>query len=198
MKDIWYADNRDLVKWAVLLNLAADYDLAAVVQVGFLRPGSQGPRLLCDDKEVPFPTAVWQHFRTPGRVTALTAGRKPEIIVIEDIFDPNNRGLYVSRALATISQLKHNPKAVLLDPDTGIAPSVPKAEHVTPEEIRAFWSALLPGDWLVVYQHASRVPHWRDAGRARFANVVASAAVTTFRSPDVALDVAFYAAQKTP
>ena len=38
MKDIWYADNRDIIKWSVLLRLAEQYKAAQILQVAYYRP----------------------------------------------------------------------------------------------------------------------------------------------------------------
>jgi hypothetical protein len=38
VKDKWYGDNRDLVKWGVLLLLAKRYAAGRIVQVAYYRP----------------------------------------------------------------------------------------------------------------------------------------------------------------
>jgi hypothetical protein len=38
MREVWFADKRDLIKWGVLVHLAHKYDLKTIVQVPYLRP----------------------------------------------------------------------------------------------------------------------------------------------------------------
>jgi hypothetical protein len=42
MRDRWYADNRDLIKWGVLLRLAGSFEPRRILQLGFYRPSEFG------------------------------------------------------------------------------------------------------------------------------------------------------------
>ncbi len=83
-----------------------------------------------------------------------------------------------------------SPKVVLLDPDTGIAPSKPSGKHVSPEDVTAVWHALTAGDWLAVYQHRSRRKAWREEARNRLA-ALCGADVRVYSAPEVAPDAVF-------
>jgi len=89
-------------------------------------------------------------------------------------------------------------KAVLLDPDTGLAPKTASRKHVTGDEVEKIWKELKRGDWLVLYQHASRKSIWTPKGRKRFADACGLEVrkVQVFRSPGIASNVAFFAVQK--
>ena len=43
MKDTWYGDNRDIVKWGTLAHLAARESIKTIVQIPYLRPGDRPP-----------------------------------------------------------------------------------------------------------------------------------------------------------
>ena len=38
MRDRWYADNRDLIKWGVLFRLAEKYEAERIIHVVYYRP----------------------------------------------------------------------------------------------------------------------------------------------------------------
>ena len=46
MRDLYYADNRDLVKWAVLVHIAHTHKLRSIIQVPYWRAGKQHHFLL--------------------------------------------------------------------------------------------------------------------------------------------------------
>ena len=54
MRDRWYGDKRDLVKWGVLLNLATDHGAGKILQITYFRPG-EWPPLEIDGKERSIP-----------------------------------------------------------------------------------------------------------------------------------------------
>jgi hypothetical protein len=70
LRDSWYGDNRDLVKWATLLHLAAEHGIQRIVQVAYLQ-GSQPPMLEADDVTTAVPSPVWRHFRDLHQIQGL-------------------------------------------------------------------------------------------------------------------------------
>ena len=40
MRDVWYADNRDLIKWGVLFRLAERYEALRIIQIVYYRPST--------------------------------------------------------------------------------------------------------------------------------------------------------------
>lgn len=161
MKARHYADKSDLGKWSALLHLAYKYDLKVVVQVAFLNPKKENLVLLKDGEEVDCnsPRIVWNFFRNPEAITRLA--KKPRVVFLGCPFDHSERKAYLDCVIARLKAIGKEPKAVLLDPDTGIAPdgqkNKPGPAHVSLAEIGEVWSkALRPSDWLVVYQHQHR------------------------------------------
>jgi len=195
MRDSWYADKRDLVKWGTLAHIAEREHLPLIVQVPYSRVGLRPP-LLTANGEVPIQSAVWNFFRDLSAAERLgkTLGR--EIVVIPDLFDPRQRQSYSQTVVERLRTLCTQ-KVVLLDPDTGLAVGRPAAEHVTPADVQAIWNAINQGDWLVLYQHASRTKTWRTEARHRFAAICCVHECEVFTAPHISWDVGFFAVKKS-
>jgi hypothetical protein len=194
VRDIWYGDNRDIVKWGTLLHIARAHSIGLVVQIAFLRPSDLGG-LESDSREIPIPGEVWEHFRDLHNIQGLATRAGVEIRVLDAQFEQHGRSPFVSGVVSDLEALPAR-KVVLLDPDTGIAPKKYDAKHVTADEIAMVWAALGPGDWLVHYQHRRHTISWLDETREEFRAAVSGQTVHTFRGPKVAPDVAFFAAPK--
>lgn len=194
MRHIWYGDDRDLVKWGVLLHLARQHRIGLLVQVAFLRPSEFG-MLEKDLEEIPIPGLVWEHFRDLHDIEELARRAGIEIRLLDAPFEHRSRSAFISSVKQDLETLSE-PKVVLLDPDTGIAPEKYDAKHVTADEIAKIWASLGAGDWLVHYQHQRRSAAWLDDTREEFRMAIGAPAVSTFRGPNVASDVAFFAAAK--
>jgi hypothetical protein len=195
MRDSWYADKRDLVKWGTLAHIAEREHLPLIVQVPYPRVTARPP-LQSGNTEVPIHPSVWQFFRNLSAVEDLGAPLGREIVVIPDIFDPRQRQRYNQTVADTLSRLPAG-KVVLLDPDTGLAPRKASGEHLTPDDVGAVWSVLHSGDWLVLYQHASRTKTWRADGRQRLEAICCVQECEEFSAPDISWDVVFFAVRKS-
>jgi cation transport regulator ChaC len=84
MRDKWYGDNRDLVKWGVLLELAQRYQAQQILQVLYKRP-STWERLEIDGEQVELPATVIHHFRDATSVSAMQCPARVE--VVSETFD---------------------------------------------------------------------------------------------------------------
>ncbi|MGQ0523581.1 MAG: hypothetical protein ACT4P8_07985 [Betaproteobacteria bacterium] len=193
MKDTWYADQRDLVKWGTLAHLAERHGLATIVQVAYLRPGARGV-LSNGSGEVPISPAVWSFFRNVTAIRGLGERLQRQIVVVDAPFVPQRRRQYRQAVIESVRTVAGS-KIVLLDPDTGIAPAKPSGKHVTTEDISAVWDILLAGDWLAVYQHQSRDRAWKQNARDKF-SAVCGDDIELFSAPTIAADVVFLAARK--
>jgi hypothetical protein len=194
MRDTWYGDDRDLVKWGTLAHIAQRESLDLIVQVPYLRCGER-PRLQTGKGEIQIQSPIWEFFRNVSAVKRLGESLGREVIVVLDPFDPRKREDYHQAVCERLGKLSES-KVVLLDPDTGLAPKKAKAEHVTCEDVQAVWRVLGYGDWLVLYQHASRVKDWQKVGRLRFAAACGADDCEMFTAPDTTKDVAFLACPK--
>jgi hypothetical protein len=194
LKDTWYGDNRDIVKWGTLAHLAQKESITTIVQVPFLRAGSRS-MLETKSGTVSIHSQVWDFFRSVSQVERLGERLGCRIVVFGEEFRPADRRVYRQGVVDRLQSLAGS-KIVLLDPDTGIAPSNAGAEHVTQDDIKAIWESLSSGDWLVVYQHAARTSHWLPDAVERLSRICSSEAVEVFSARQVAWDVAFLAVSK--
>ncbi len=198
MKELWYGDNRDLVKWGALVQIAQEEGIKKIVQVAFLRE-TECLSLCVDKKKFPIAREVWDHFRKDlHNVKALGScfGLGIDIEVIGHPFNARERSQYSRRLKSVLEQLGGVRKIVLLDPDTGIEPRTAKPEHVTVKEVKELWGVLSPGDWLVLYQHRYRDRQWKEKTRSKFSSACEIEDVRIFSGPKVAGDVAWFAAKK--
>lgn len=165
MRDRWYADNRDLVKWGTLINLATENKIRAILQVAYYRTDLKSSDLERDGKSVGFPAVVRNHFRDIKLIHGLAEQTGIKISVLTEHFD--NREKYHNTIIQSIAKTD-TPRIVFLDPDTGLAPKRVKLEHVAIHEIEELWSTLARGDWLVLYQHSKRKQDWLQDAEERF------------------------------
>ena len=204
MRDRWYSDNRDLVKWGTLVHLAQANNIKTIFQVAFYRRDSSEITLQTPRGPVPFPSDVLDHFRKIEQIAGLQKLCQVDIRVLTTPFGRDGRiasGLawrkdYVESAVLEF-QNRRDRLIVLLDPDTGIAPKKPDFRHVLPLEIREIYAALRARCWIVLYQHARRERNWIVLTRSQFADAVgiSPTQVQTYQS-DLATDVALFAAER--
>ena len=189
MKDQWYADPRDLVKWGALVHLADRYAADEIVQVAYYRP-SDWRDLDIDGERVAISKTVLELFRDIRRVEQLKT--RATVKVIDWPFDDRER--YHAQLLQYLSQSETLRRIVFLDPDTGLEPArTPGPQHVLKSEIRDIWGHLRAGDLLVLYQHQtnrSGTP-WVDKKQSQFAKALGlnPVHVRVARSDAIARDV---------
>ena len=195
MRDQWYGDNRDLVKWGTLIHLAQRDDRSTILHVACYRPDDARPPLHSARGHVDIPTPVIRHFRDLDTVQRLA---KPSGIRIEIFKSPfRRRAEYFQKARRRIASLSGASLIVFLDPDTGLAGEVAGPEHVTPEDLHSVFEVMADGDVLVCYQHARRQKDWRGDRRRAFTRAlgVSSQDVEVFES-ELARDVVLFSATK--
>ena len=197
MKDIWYADKRDLVKWSVLLRLAEINQMERILQIAYYR-GSRFDDIQIDGRNHKIPNAVLQHFR---RIQSI---RKLNTKVRISIFDENfeNRVEYHNKVINYLAKYKNFKCTVFLDPDTGLQPPNGRAglQHVLNGEVQTIWHSLKKDDILVFYQHQTNRngQPWIEPKRDQLANAIRvdKQLVKIANSVEIAHDVAFYYLQK--
>jgi len=197
VRELWYSDKRDLVKWGAMAQLAEEEGIDRIIHVAFLRE-TERPRLRSELGEFSVAQEVWTHFRDLRNIEALGHQIGVEIAVIDDPFDASRRSEYLELVRSVLRQFGGLKTIVLLDPDTGIEPKKAKPEHVTVREIEERWEELSPGDWLALYQHQRRDRQWREETRGRFGDACGTSCVRVFSGSGatVAKDVVLLAAKK--
>lgn len=189
MRERWFGDDRDVVKWTTLLHLAREHDLATIVYAAYWRAEPAPRVVMLRDKPIFVPDEVWTFFRDFRRIRQLTEA-KPRIAIVERDFDPRRRREYIAATIEEMNRAER-PLLLFLDPDTGVAPKNVAGEHVTAEEIAELWSALKPGEWLVVYQHARREADWVKSVSDELSATCGGAGMDVAQSAQFGKDVAF-------
>ena len=207
MRDKWYGDKRDVVKWGSIAALADRHSICSVLQIAFYRPDKTD---FCFDgtTELLQPKVI-SYFRNLENIKGLakilnlkidvyknTFRRLPEF---QNEFQTNKefREGYFKQVERIIKSYVES-VIVFLDPDTGIAPQYYDFSHVTTDEIRQVFNAMKNKDILIFYQHA-RLGNgdWPKTTKAEFQNAVGDAIhVETFTCSEIAGDVAFFVAEK--
>lgn len=194
MREQWYSDHRDLVKWGAVLHLAAANGISRAIQVAYLQASSH-PELEIDNVRTQLPGPVWSHFRSLDQIQGLARLATIEISIVDWPFTHRTRNDFSQRLVKHLVELGSS-KLVLLDPDTGFAPKTFNSRHVTHQEVAAVWDCLDAADWLVLYQHARRSKEWVTETRAQFSACCAGSQVQTIRAPACAADVVLFASGK--
>jgi len=209
MRDTWYGDKRDLVKWATLIHVARANRIGVIIQVALYVPDNVEHRLRTPGGCVAFPKEVLAHFRNVDEIQGLSERTGITIDVVKSPFRTcpgspttrTHRDHYFSLAMGKLQKYADRPVIFFLDPDTGIAPKKCSYKHVRPGELSRVFAGLRADDILVFYQHGrSRTDRdWVANTRREFAEAVGATdgEVNTFTSR-VAADVAFFAVKKRP
>ncbi|MEE2791542.1 MAG: hypothetical protein VX453_07925 [Acidobacteriota bacterium] len=194
MRDRWYGDDRDVVKWSALIHLAQREAVSKVLHVAMYRVDSPPAPLTTAYGRVDLPPAVFRHFRDLNDVQRLAEATGLAIEVVKEPFV--NRASYFSSICDRV-RAQNMPVIVFLDPDVGLASELSGLDHVTSTEVAAVFASLHPGDHLVCYQHARRQKDWRGRARRAFANApgVPSFDVEVLRS-ELARDVLLLAVKR--
>jgi hypothetical protein len=195
MRDKWYADDRDLVKWGVLLTLADRHRATHILQVLYYRP-TEWALLEFDGEYISVPEPVIRHFRRASGALAIEASALVEVVL--DTFE--NRDEYHRMAVDRIRSRITTPGIVFLDPDTGLASQTPSLDHVLDSELATLWAELKAGDVLVFYQHQTNRngQPWIVPKKEQFERAIGLpiGAAKLARSEKIARDVVFFYTQK--
>ncbi len=197
MRDQWYGDDRDLLKWGTLVHLARREQRSTILQVALFRSDDEWPTLNSSRGRVEIPEEVIRHVRNLDNIHRLTRTSGIRIEVFKAPF--RNRSAYFEKVSRRIESLSGDSLVVFLDPDTGLAPEVAGPEHVAADEVRSVFGVMKQGDVLVCYQHARRQKNWRGDRRRAFTRALglSSREVEVFDSR-LAKDVVLFAATRGP
>lgn len=197
MRDKWFSDNRDLVKWSCLLLLARRAKVDRIIHIAFYTP-SEFADVEIDGTRYQIPYEVLSSFRDIRNASTLS--REPTITVFDTPF--RDRDSYLQAALSFIASFRNERSLVVLDPDTGLQPrGKPATTHVLNSEVQKIWEAIRPGCVYVLYQHETNKAGrpWIDEKRLQFANAIGVDAkkVGIGAAPKIAKDVVLYHITKT-
>ena len=197
MKDQWYADNRDLVKWSILIQLAKQNSINHILQVAYYRKSEFG-NVTIDDLDLEIPEEVKNHFRNINNIKAVS-----DSITI-DVFDKElteNRDAYLDQVILAIKEYDRKPTIIFLDPDTGLEPNRPNLNHVLNDEAKKIWRTLKSGDMIALYQHQTNKngQPWIEPKHEQFALALKEPVqnVKVAHGKSIARDVVFFYAKKS-
>ena len=196
MKDKYYGDNRDLIKWGGIVHLCKKTGIKDILQIAYYRV-TDWPAIQFKGREVPMPDEVQSHFKDIADIKRLGKRLGLQIHVYGEDFASCNRQQYHNRLSKLIANQKTR-KCVFLDPDTGIGVKSRKAEHVRPEEISSIWQAMKCQDYLVLYQHGCRDTNWQSKRKTELAEAlnIDANSVMHWAAPRIASDVVFFFCEK--
>ena len=147
MRNVWYGDNRDLLKWAVLTILAERYDANRIIQIAYFR-SHKFPKVQLDGVDLEIPNAVITHLRDVRNISLIPS---VQVTVFDDPFQ--DRAAYHASVLSFLAKFRDESCVIFLDPDTGLEPAKPRLKHVLVREARAIWEVLKSGEVFAFYQH---------------------------------------------
>ena len=198
MRDIWYGDKRDLVKWGGIIHLCSMKEIKNVFQVAYYRK-QEWPKVNFDVDDILIPPEVIDHFRNIEDIYRLAERVGLKIMVHKKEFIHSDREEY-NRELCNELRRIDKKKIVFLDPDTGLAPNICKAQHVKPNEVKSIWESMKYHDVLVFYQHRfwPRNGNWIEIRKDELALSceVDEGQVQMWSAKDIASDVVFYFIEK--
>ncbi|MBD95363.1 MAG: hypothetical protein CL482_14065 [Acidobacteria bacterium] len=167
MRDQWYGDDRDVLKWSTLVHLARRESVTGILHVAMYRPSQPIAPLATAFGAVAPPDEVLRHFRDVDDIQRLATATGLEVDVFKSPF--TDRVAYFGEVCGLV-RARSGRVIVFLDPDIGIEAEQGGPEHVTSADIARVFEALRPGGLLVCYQHARRQKGWRGRARRAFAN----------------------------
>jgi hypothetical protein len=195
MRNKWYSDNRDLVKWSILTHLAKRTGATRILQIAYFRHDTLAG-IEIDGEPFEIPLEVKAHFRDIRRIQDLSPHVR--ISVFDTVFE--NREEYLDQARNFITSFADEKCVIFLDPDTGLEPAHPNLNHVLEQEIRKFWAALKSGDVLVFYQNQTnrKGTPWMEPKRTQFERAIEApeGTVKIAHGLKLARDVAFFYVRK--
>lgn len=195
MRDRWYADNRDLIKWGILLQLAGRFEAPRILQLAFYRPSEFG-QLIIDGQAHNIPEEVIAHFRNLRTIGSISS--EIRVTVFDPVFE--DRSTHLLAVLALLPAFGRERCIVFLDPDTGLEPQNPSLDHVLNDEAGTIWTNMKSGDVFAFYQHQTNRAGqpWIEPKRSQLAEAlqVQHDVIKIAQAPDIANDVVFFFIQK--
>jgi hypothetical protein len=188
----WVGDSRDYVKWDCVYE---NSEGRLVFYVPMLRSDVDA---VCKHAE------VQRHFdkrKSLDQFHDLFPDRFEVFVFPRSEYSTKIASEYFSSVVIRLRELQRKGRVlVFLDPDTGVEPtSGASDEHVRGNDLRTVWTALRPGDKMIVYQHASRSAGWKDALRMRaseFLKIEPVQVPNPYFTGNLAKDVCFLVLEK--
>lgn len=196
MKDIYYGDKRDIVKWSGILLLCKETGINYVLQIAYFRK-QEKLRMHFGSDKTNIPDDVIRHFRDVDDIKRLGTKTGVHIEVFKQEFQQSSRDTYHIEVCDYINKWPER-KVVFLDPDTGLAVKNAKAEHIKPGEVLKVWQSLQLGDFLAFYQHSFRDSEWVNIRKKQLAEAckIKDSKIKQWIAPEITKDAVFFFCEK--
>ena len=194
MRDKWYGDKRDLVKWGGIMHLLDENkSIMRVIQVAYYRKNTWPSLEFNEDPPVDMPDKVLNHFRDINLIKNLDS----RIQVFAQEFNHIDRQRYTNDLCEMLEGIQEK-KIVFLDPDTGLEPKKCKVENVKHSEVKQIFDSIKRGDFLVFYQHEFRSSKWNEIRLSELAKAcgLSRSKIKIWKANEIANDVIFFFAEK--
>jgi hypothetical protein len=106
MKNKWYGDNRDLIKWSILIHIARKHRLKQILQVPYWQPENEYPSFYFQGERLKIIKEVWQFFRNIRHIIRLGSEVGVSINIVLRQFRPQHRDAYISEVKTHIDRAK--------------------------------------------------------------------------------------------
>ena len=175
MRDEFYADGKDVWKWACTLDAAEGK--THILHVAMYRPDkrrSYGKTFCNLEKNGKRVVSFFDEERQLLRQKDLLRRVERLDSRIEVLSKPYSREVRVRYFEEVVNKLKRRTAGsyvVLLDPDTGIEPTKSSDNHVCCDDIRSIWRGMNPGDILLVVQFC-RFEHQAESCQQKLRSVL--------------------------
>src|SRR6266478_328899 len=151
MRDEFYADRRDLWKWTVALDQAAERNIVYVAMYRQNRARLIPSGVRSD--VATFFADEWEYVARELKCARIHRLSK-KIVPLLDPYDLSIADDYFTNVCRHIASRANGENClVFVDPDTGIGEGRLKPEHVALKHLALIWRSMHSGDELLVYQH---------------------------------------------
>lgn len=180
MRNEWYGDKKEVVKWASLLYLAQREGIEHIFYI-VMRTDTQqdypkikdlnGNAVLGQRDVVEQVANFFDRHKDLIRIEELGKKHNIHIEVWLKRFEHVNRASYFAEVCRKMRVSE--PRSVwFFDPDTGIEPNRADGTHIKKQELRDAFAALKSGDFLACYQHNTRRGDWRGCAHKKLARAL--------------------------
>lgn len=179
MRNQWYGDPDDHMKWTSLIYLAEQHNITQIVQIAMdpnpPTPITSIPGMGQEAERMqdiaPQVSRYLHETKSFSRITNLGVPYGIEISTWQGSFATATRTNYRNELLQLIANTPE-PTIWFFDPDTGIEPDTPNKNHVLISDLRESFQALPTNHVLACYQHNTQHEDWRVTKRQDFANAL--------------------------
>lgn len=192
MREGWFGDRYDHLKWSILLELAEQNQ--TIFYVAMLRETIESERIRksCNPKVVSFFKSLQAPKNKPQLQKILELDSRIQLFDKALPDSGKQREEYFCELHHALKDSQRASFCLFLDPDTGLSEK-PSGEHLSYKELKGIWGAMKPGDRIVVYQHGWRPKggNWHSIANTNMAEALNVPREAIIQKPDQKTNVSF-------